>query len=292
MVSHYRNHMLFLVRYGEIGLKSKPVRRRLRDRLITNIQDAFLNEGIECITSSEEGRIYVRTENEEGARRILSKTFGVVSSSPVAECSSKMEDVVEAVLRLFKDDLEKGGSFAVRARRSGIHPYSSQQLASEIGSSVLSAFDGLQVNLDSPDIEIHVEVRGPDGFVYRETIPGPGGLPLGSQGKVLGLVDGVSGMVSCWLMMKRGCKVFFASKEGNEQTQLLERWDPRPKSYSIQDEEEFYVLAEKLRVEGLVFSSDIDNLVFERRGDFARFYPVVGLSQGEIESMARRIELE
>lgn len=284
--------MLFLVRYGEIGLKSKPVRRRLRDRLITNIQDSFLNEGIECITSSEEGRVYVRSENEEGARRILSRTFGIVSFSPVKETSSKMEEIAETILHSYKEDLRKGGTFAIRARRSGTHPYSSQELASEMGRLVLADFQRMKVDLGSPDMEIHVEVRGKDGYVFREIIPGPGGFPLGSQGKVLGLVDDVKGMVSCWLMMKRGCKVYFAHKEGNELVRILEGWDPRPKSYLIKNEEELYDLAKKLRVEGVVVGNDIENLMFEKKGDLATFYPVVGLSTERIQALAKGIGLE
>lgn len=284
--------MLYLVRYGEIGLKSRQVRRRLRDRLITNIQDSFLIGGIECITSSEEGRIFVRSDVDDESRYILSRTFGVVSFSPVVECSSTEEDIIENVLNYFKDDLKKGTSFAVRARRSGAHPYTSQELASNIGSSVQSSCKGLDVDLSNPDLEIFVEVRGKDGYIYREAIPGPGGLPLGSQGKVLGMVDGVRGMVSCWLMMKRGCKVHFAFEDNSDLIQLVEGWDPNPRSHQIRDEKEFYDLANKLRVEGVVFGSDIDDLVSEKRENLAVFYPVVGLSSEEIQTLARGIGLE
>ena len=55
--------MLILVRYGEIGLKSRSVRRRFEKKLISNIEDAFLRNKIECSVTSEWGRIYVYTEN-------------------------------------------------------------------------------------------------------------------------------------------------------------------------------------------------------------------------------------
>ncbi|UCD91624.1 MAG: hypothetical protein JSV43_05055 [Methanobacteriota archaeon] len=284
--------MLYLARYGEIGLKSKPVRRRLRDRLITNIQDAFLKEEIECITSSEEGRIYVRSKNEEEAKRILSRTFGVVSFSPVLETSSKMVEIAKMITQSYKVDFSKGGTFAIRARRSGTHSYTSQDLACEMGSSVQAVFKEMKVDLNSPDVEIHVEVRGKNGFVFREIIPGPGGFPLGSQGKALGLVDSVNGMVSCWLMMKRGCKVFFAAKNGNELVRVLESWDSTPKSYSIKNDEELYDLAKKLRVEGVVFGSDIENLAYEKTSELATFYPVVGLSEEKMEALAMNIGLK
>ena len=284
--------MLYLVRYGEIGLKSSQVRRRLRDRLMTNIQDAFLNEGAECITSAEEGRVFVRSNNEEVASKILSRTFGVVSVSPVRECSSAMEDVVGSVLDYFKDDLTRGVKFAVRARRSGSHPYTSQDLAVEIGSAVLARFDGLKVDLSEPDVEIFVEVREKDGYLYKSVIPGPGGFPLGSQGKVLGLVENVRDAVSCWLMMKRGCKVHFAFRDDNELIAVLEGWDPKPRSHEIHDENELEDLAGKLRAEGMVFGSGIDDLKFKKNEHLAMFYPVIGLTFDEISALADRIGLD
>jgi thiamine biosynthesis protein ThiI len=284
--------MLYLVRYGEIGLKSSQVRRRLRDRLVTNIQDSFLNEGVECLTSAEEGRVYVRSENHDVASHILSRTFGVVSFSPVEECSSSMEDIKESVMEHFRDDLKEGTSFAIRARRTGDHPYSSQELAVELGSAVLSSFEGLKVNLREPDVEIFVEVRGSDVYLYREVIPGPAGLPLGSQGKVLCLVGNVQDAVSCWLMMKRGCKVHFAHKNSTEFIKVLESWDPKPRSHRIKDDAEFDALAEKLKVEGLVLGNDVDNLEFEKKEFLAIFYPVVGFTPEEISSLARQIGLE
>ncbi|MCK5291445.1 MAG: hypothetical protein KAR39_05475 [Thermoplasmata archaeon] len=284
--------MLYLVRYGEIGLKSPQVRRRLRDRLVTNIQDSFLNEGVECLTSAEEGRVYVRSENHEVASHILSRTFGVVSFSAVEECSSSMEDIKKNVMEHFKDDLKEGVSFAIRARRTGTHPYSSQDLAVELGSAVMSAFEGLSVDLTEPDLEIFVEVRGKDVYLYREIIRGPAGLPLGSQGKVLGRVEDINDAVSCWLMMKRGCKVHFTHRNRDDLVKVLESWDPKPRSHQVHDYSEMDDLAKKLKVEGLVFGNDIDNLEFEKKEFLAIFFPVVGLSAEEISSLAERIGLE
>ncbi len=284
--------MLYLVRYGEIGLKSSQVRRRMRDRLMTNVQDAFVNEGVECITTAEEGRIFVRSENEEVATRILSRTFGVVSFSPVAECSSSMDDVIRNVLEQFKDDLAPGTSFAVRTRRSGTHPYTSQDMAVEIGSAVLSAHDGLKVDLGDPQLEIFVEVRDNRGYIYKSVVPGPGGFPLGSQGKVLAFVENVRDAVSSWLMMKRGCKVHFTFIGSDDLVKILESWDPLPRSHEISDEKELEDLARKLRVEGLVFGSCVDDLRFKKNEHLAMFYPVVGLSSEEISAFALQIGLE
>ena len=55
---------------------------------------------------------------------------------------------------------------------------------------------------------IGVEVRREGTRVFGETIPGPGGLPLGSGGRAVALISGgIDSPVAAWLMMKRGCGI-------------------------------------------------------------------------------------
>src|SRR5437879_13564970 len=74
--------MVLLVRFGEIALKSRFVRRQLRDRLVANIQDLFASEGVECVTESDEARVYVQVNDPEKAMAILRRGFGVVAILP------------------------------------------------------------------------------------------------------------------------------------------------------------------------------------------------------------------
>jgi thiamine biosynthesis protein ThiI len=77
-----------------------------------------------------------------------------------------------------------------------------------IGRSVLEKFPGTRVDLTSPDYGIFVEARDFGGFVYDRRIKAPGGLPLGTQGRVCVLLSsGIDSPVASWLMMKRGCVV-------------------------------------------------------------------------------------
>ena len=77
-----------------------------------------------------------------------------------------------------------------------------------IGSAVYDHIPGLEVDLDTPDYELFVEVRDFGGLVYNTRIAGPGGLPWGTQGRVLALLSsGIDSPVASWLMMKRGCGI-------------------------------------------------------------------------------------
>ncbi len=283
--------MVFLVRFGEIALKSRFVRRQLRDRLVANIQDMFAAEGVECITGADEARIYVHADDLEAARSILTRVFGVVSVSQATEGHADVETLTKLALDEATRVLSPGSSFAVRARRVGTHPFTSTDLAKAIGGALLEANPGVRVDLTHPRVEIYVEVRENRGFVFHEMWPGPGGLPLGSQGRALAFVDTEGGMVAAWMGMKRGCRVVVAAPKGSKEFEPLRRWDAHLK---VLDGGDLNRLGELIRI------ARADALFVGTRGaDFrpeARpkvsvpvFEPVVGFRDEEIAALAAKI---
>src|SRR2546425_670354 len=150
--------MVLLVRFGEIALKSRFVRRQLRDRLVANIQDLFAAEGVESITESDEARVYVHADHIEKARSILSRVFGVVSMSPATEVHADLASLRDAVVSEAAIALSPGATFALRTRRVGTHPFTSQDLARELGDEIRQANPESRVNL-SPDGRVHELVK-------------------------------------------------------------------------------------------------------------------------------------
>jgi adenylyl- and sulfurtransferase ThiI len=152
------------------------------------------------------GRLLVRAP-ARAARETLAHTFGVVSFSPVREAPAELGALGAAVAEA-AGAIPDGASFAVRARRSGEPGYTSMEAARAIGTAVLDAHRarGLRVDLDAPDAEVVVEVREGRAFVGLERVPGPGGLPAGSEGKVAVWLDGPRGALAAWLLAKRGCR--------------------------------------------------------------------------------------
>jgi len=116
-------------------------------------------------------------------------------------------------------------SFAIRARRSGTHPYTSQDLGREAGSAVWTAVPGLRVDLTNPEREIFIEVRENKAYIFHETLSGPGGLPLGTQGRAVGLVESELDLVSAWLLMRRGARTTLAVIGDEAIVEPLRRWD-------------------------------------------------------------------
>jgi thiamine biosynthesis protein ThiI len=195
-----------LVRYGEIFLKSKPVFREFERKLLGNIIKALQISKFPFKIEKERGRIFILTEKERETIEELRKVFGLVSFSPVY-CldSSKIREIKKFCQEKFKNFLKKNETFAIRVRRIGQHPYSSQDLENEVGKVI----EG-KVNLKSPKKEIFLEVRGNDTYIFTEIFPGPGGLPVSTAGEVISFLSGgIDSAVSSFLAMKRGCQVIF-----------------------------------------------------------------------------------
>lgn len=206
-------HDVVLARYGEIGIKSRPVRRRFEGALQDNIERAFEQEGLDVVVRTITGRFLVASSDLERATSILSRIFGLNSVSPARRVSSKLEELLPAIAQYGEEVYRARGSkartFAIRARRSGQHPYTSQELARQGGGAVLGAPYGSQfkVDLTKPDLEIHVDVRDTYAYIFADTVDGPGGLPQGTQGKVVVLLKDVNSAAAAWMMLRRGCHI-------------------------------------------------------------------------------------
>jgi len=174
----------------------------------------------------------------------------------------------------------------------GTHPFTSQDLARELGDVVRLAHPGVSVNLSHPDIEIHIEVRQNRAFVFREIWPGPGGLPLGSQGRGLAVVNDRGGMVAAWMGMKRGCRIAVATAPGNPLVEPLRRWDVRLKVLDLQPNGQLAELVKITRADAVFLGT---RWSFFDPGDHRGlnvpvFEPVIGLSDEEVGRLASHIE--
>ncbi|HXW99519.1 MAG TPA: tRNA uracil 4-sulfurtransferase ThiI [Methanomicrobiales archaeon] len=191
---------LWLVRYGEIFLKSDYVRRQWEKVLVRNIREQLSD----CRVRSERGRVWVDGPADP---EVLRRVFGIVSFSPVVRCT--LGDLGGALVSLARErGAGERGTFAIRMRRVGTHPFTSREKAVELGDLVRASFPNLSVDLDRPDLELHVEIRGEACYLFTDVIPGAGGLPLGVEGTLVALVSGgIDSPVAAWMMMKRGCRI-------------------------------------------------------------------------------------
>ncbi|MET1101407.1 MAG: tRNA uracil 4-sulfurtransferase ThiI [Pyrodictiaceae archaeon] len=193
---------------GEIVLKSDRTRPRFEKRLLANLEDALKSNNVNySSTWIEQARLYIDTEDPK-ALRVCSRVFGIHWATLAEEIRFKgLEDLAEETAKIASSWV-KGRRFAVRARRAGHHDFTSMDVARIVGSKLLPYSNG--VDLDEPEVEVHVEVRGDKAYIYKDLVRGPDGLPIGVEGRAIVLFSGgLDSPVAAWYTAKRGVEVDF-----------------------------------------------------------------------------------
>ena len=202
----------FLIKYAEIGIKGKNrfiFENALRDQISYALNDA---EG-DFQVIKDQGRIYVEANGEfdyEETIAALKRVFGVAAICPVvlvedASWDNLTVSVKEYVKNVYGD---KQFTFKVEAKRADkSYPFTSPQICVEMGDYLLQNFDNMKVDVHNPDVRLHIEVRN-RAYVYSEIIPGPGGMPVGTNGKAMLLLSGgIDSPVAGYMISKRGVKL-------------------------------------------------------------------------------------
>jgi thiamine biosynthesis protein ThiI len=204
-----------MVRYGELFLKSEPVKRHFIGLLMRNMKKALDSEGLAHKFELFRGRMLVLGDEPERIATVVSRVFGVVDVSVCTRTSNNLDDLSSTAIETARGNLKSGMSFAIRAKRQGVFGYTSQQMGEVIGRAISDHIAGARVDLSNPDYEIFIEGRDVGGFVYDRRIEAHGGLPLGTQGRVCVLLSsGIDSPVASWLAMKRGCEVTHLHMDG------------------------------------------------------------------------------
>ena len=202
----------FLIKYAEIGIKGKN-RYLFEDALVDQIRYALRRCDGTFKVYKTQGRIYVDALSEfdyEETVENLKTVFGVSGICPVVYLEDEgfdklAKDVVNYMDAVYPDKHKTFKVFARRARKN--YPLDSMQLNAELGAAILDAFPEFRVDVHQPEIELFVEIRERI-CIYSEIIPGPGGLPLGTNGKgMLLLSGGTDSPVAGYMIAKRGVNV-------------------------------------------------------------------------------------
>lgn len=202
----------FLIKYAEIGVKGKN-RYLFEDRLCDQIRYALKRcDGAFEVTKSQ-GRIYVNTDGDYDYDEVvenLKTVFGVTGICPVVQLADEgfeklCEDVIKYMDEVYPD---KNITFKVEARRARKnYPKDSMEINREIGEVLLKAFPEIRVDVHKPDVLLRIEIREKIN-VYSIVIAGPGGLPIGTNGKgTLLLSGGIDSPVAGYMIAKRGVKI-------------------------------------------------------------------------------------
>ena len=202
----------FLIKYGEIGVKGKN-RYLFEDALVNQIKFALKEVEGEFAVTKVDGRIYVQAQSEfdyDETVDALKRVFGIIGICPMVQIEDNgFDDLAATVVEYFKQTYKNMNfTFKVNARRARKnYPLDSMQLNAELGHVLLEAFPELKVDVHKPDVLLQVEIRQQIN-IYSIEIPGPGGMPVGTNGKaMLPLSGGIDSPVAGYMIAKRGVKI-------------------------------------------------------------------------------------
>ena len=201
----------FLIKYAEIGIKGNN-RRFFEDALVRQMKYALKPVG-EFAIRKESGRIFVHALEEydfDEAVESLSHVFGIAGICPiVVEEDKEFEKIAEVVEKYVDEDYaDKHFSFKVHVRRADKkYPIPSMEAAARLGERLLEKFEDLRVDVHNPDVMLTVEIRD-KVYIYSREIAGPGGMPVGTNGRAMLLLSGgIDSPVAGYMISKRGVSI-------------------------------------------------------------------------------------
>jgi len=235
----------FVIHYNELGLK-KGNRDYFENRLCANINEVLANCGAERARRIT-GRILLPLSTEADMpeiRRRLSQIFGIAYFAEAWASPRNLEDLERNVWNLING--RPFASFRIDTRRSDKRfQHTSVEVNQRVGAYV-KEHSGARVDLENAELTCSIEVLETQSLIYFDRVPGPGGLPVGTGGKVVVLLSGgIDSPVAAWKMIKRGCTPVFVhfhsfpytNKESQEKAKqianLLARYQLRSKIYLV-----------------------------------------------------------
>ncbi|WP_313799526.1 tRNA uracil 4-sulfurtransferase ThiI [Cytobacillus sp.] len=203
------NYDRILIRYGELSTKGRN-RKGFIDKLKRNIKRVLRDfEKIKIEANRERMFILLNGENGFEIVELLKSVFGIQSFSPAIKTDKELENMKAAALDLFEKIHQTGHTFKITTKRSDKNYFlDTNEINQAFGAHLLKNIPGLKVDVKNPDINLQIEIRDDAVYFSCETIPGAGGLPVGSSGKgMLMLSGGIDSPVAGFLSMKRGVEI-------------------------------------------------------------------------------------
>lgn len=202
----------FLIKYAEIGVKGKN-KYLFEEALVKQVKYALKRCEGEFKVTRTEGRIYVHALSDfdfEETVDNLKTVFGISGICPVIHVADEgfeklSQTVVDYIAQNYPNRDMTFKVYTRRARKN--YPMDSQEINREMGGVILDAFPEMKVDVHHPDMMLHIEIREKI-YIYSMEIPGPGGMPVGSNGKAMLLLSGgIDSPVAGYMIAKRGVKI-------------------------------------------------------------------------------------
>ena len=205
------NNEMFLLKLGEVVLKGLN-RRSFEDRLLSNTRRRMKSCGNFNIYMRQ-STIYVEPKDDscdlEAAYEACQQIFGVVAVARAVPCEKSVEAIVATAKEYLAGEFAQAKTFKVESKRADKHFHlNSIQISQAVGGELAEAFPSVSVDVHKPGLTVYVEIREKFAYVHAPSVPGAGGLPIGTGGHAVSLLSGgLDSPVSSWMIARRGVEL-------------------------------------------------------------------------------------
>ncbi|MCX6777758.1 MAG: THUMP domain-containing protein, partial [Candidatus Micrarchaeota archaeon] len=244
---------MIIVKYVEPVLKSSGTRRNLEKMIVWAARDAVARAGLSAKIAKKGSVLFIETDDEGKCASAIRTVMGINHIYIAKEAESKFAEMERECVNVAKR-IPENSSFAIRAKRFGNHDFTSEDVGVRCGAAVQKS-KNLRVDLKKPDYEIFVDVRENRTFVSLGRITCAGGLPVGSEGRLVALVSGKNSQLAAWMMMRRGAEVVLVNAGRSAGTfaklaKELERWHAGARLRVVEIESKKRNMKELLEIAG------------------------------------------
>ena len=202
---------IILCKLGEIVLKGLN-RRTFEQKLLSNLRHSLYGLGEYRVRCSQSA-VYIEGADEsadmDAAFEAAQKVFGIIKLSRAAECEKDKDAITALAKDYLRGELLGAQSFKVETKRGDKRfPMTSIELSQYVGGELSEAYPHLRVDMHSPELVVHLEVRESAAYVHSSPVDGAGGMPVGSNGVAVSLLSGgIDSPVSSYMIAKRGVRL-------------------------------------------------------------------------------------
>jgi thiamine biosynthesis protein ThiI len=200
---------VIIVRLGELSLKGRN-RYRFEQNIHLQIRTS-LASFTRITIKTEFARIYIALHGEphKAVMEAMKPIFGIHSLSPAIQAEMDLESIQAQALAWMQSLTNVPQTFKVTVKRANKDfPFDSLQTSYWVGGYILQAMDDLSVDVRKPQVELKVDIRQDEAYLFTEVIEGAGGFPIGSNGKaILMLSGGIDSPVAGWMAMRQGLEI-------------------------------------------------------------------------------------
>ena len=264
-------------------------RRSFEDKLNANIRRRLQHCGSFHVYSKQ-STVYVEPQSADcdldGAYAACRQVFGIIAATRARSCPKDKDAIFHCAQNYLDGDLRAAKTFKVETKRADKHfPMNSMEISQYVGGLLHDAYPHLKVDVHTPELCVHVEVREKAAYVHGPSQPGAGGLPIGMGGTAVSLLSGgIDSPVSSYMVAKRGVQlelVHFFSPPYTSQMALdkvirlareLTPWCGRMKLHIVP----FTEIQDALAVSDQVCALPV-------------LRPVIGMDKQEIVAISRKI---